>query len=225
MHRSNTAVVVGLLVASSIVLIMLVLLTRTSLLDTFIQPPVAPARKPALPTTYPGSQLFADAQRPVLKRQSDRSTEYEVIGRFVSTPALNKDGEYTGQFAVSIGETEIALPVTLGRSTFTIFLGEHTGSTPDSASTYNMKTVVEAMPFLTLKAGKPAVIRLKTKIEADIDPQSNECMEYCQYLWKWLGEKGKDAESVLDGLIRGQDQPLSRTTMLFVTHIGFLQAQ
>lgn len=226
MQPLKNSIIVGILIISSIVFITLYLLVRyPPLTNSIPKERVLPPSILTKPTVYPKDNAFAHAQQPVLKRQSDRSTEYEIVGRFVSVPTLNKDGEYTGQFTVTVGETEVVLPVTLGRDTFTIFLGEHSGNTPGSASKYSMKTVAEAMPFLTLKAGTLAVLRLKTKIDVDIDPQNAQCGEYCQYLWKWLGESGADVENILDALIRAEQRSGLSKTMLFVQQVGFLSGE
>lgn len=224
MASPKNSIVIATLIVSSVVFITLYLLVHyPRFVDLFLPKiNVRPIGTPRPSEVLPEVRAFADAQQPVLKRQFSGSTEYEIIGRLVNVPTLDKRGEYTGQIAVAVGATDVLLPITLGRDTFTIFLGEHDGTAPNSASTYSMKTMAEALPFFTLKQGKPAVIRLKTKTDARIDPQSAQCGEYCQYVWKWFRESGSDAENILDALIRGEQQPASSKTTLFVTQIGFL---
>ncbi len=225
MAYSNKSIVVGALIAGNAVVIVLFMALRT--LPPLEEHPQTNRELPsdiAIPPATSGSEKpFADARQPVLKRQRDGETSYEIIGRFVRVPTLGADGAYTGQFAVTVGTTDVVLPVTLGRGTFTIFLGEHEGSTPGSPSKYSMKPVTESLPFFILKQDSPTVIRLKTKIDADIDPEDAQCGEYCQYLGKWLKEHGSAVGEALDGLMRGEQRPLPPETALFVTQLGFLQ--
>lgn len=165
---------------------------------------------------------FASVDEPILRRDADGTTEYEIIGSFPAVPQIDKEGNYKGTFTVSLGGNTIDLPILLGREGMSVFVGFHEGDTAESSSRYEPKPIVQAIQLVALRVGQPTVLRLKTKIREVETGSNSPCLEFCTYLKKWIVDYGKEAESALDNLMnRGVTQHLD-DLVLFVHQVGFL---